>query len=160
MRPFRKYGASGPLICRVCGWLIPLEFLGKDVRWTSVAIMLFSLGLYGFLVGRSGQKETGSPHIIALSIVTGFLCWFLLVYDPTFSPWTEEGGVDYWLLPAFRICLVKRELLLIALACSLCFLSRYVLLFWIPVYIVYTFSFLNREKDQSLSLQFLCLLFC
>lgn len=124
-------------------WLpyLPLEYFGWDIRWTGVFFLLLFLGQYIFLI--PGSKKT-FLFLIPLSLILYFVFRFLFQTEQTFIGWTEESVViGYYLLLGFA--LIKKNPWLIATAISLCLLSRYMLLFWIPAYLLYSYFFESKK---------------
>jgi hypothetical protein len=106
--------------------------------------MLVAIALYVFLLKPATWHRL--IWLIAVAVIARYLFLFIVVTDPFFFPWTEEGIIiGYYLFLGFA--LIKRNPYLIGIACSMCFLSRYVLLAWVPVYLIYLFLYEDRKKS-------------
>jgi len=124
-------------------WLpyVPLEFFGGDVRWTGVIVILISLGAYFFLLPSS---KNGLIFLIPVLLICSYLFYFLFSTDRNFIAWTEESVViGYYLFLGFA--LIKKNPWLIATAIALCLLSRYVLVFWIPAFVLFAYFFESKK---------------
>jgi hypothetical protein len=132
-------------------WLpyVPAIFLGVDMRWIAVTGLLFGFAAFIFLykpavstgaAGRTGRNAVYSSFFLA---VIAFLLFWWLVADntPGLVSVAEEGTViGYYVL--LVLALVSGKPWLTAIAVSLCMLSRYALVGWVPAYLV----FLAMEK--------------
>ena len=115
-------------------WLpyVPAIFAGIDMRWIAVAGLLFSFGVF-IVLYRPGLR----PAAFYL-VVLAFLLFWWLVADNTAGILSvdEEGTViGYYVL--LVLALVSGKPYLTGIAISLCMLSRYALVGWIPAYVVY-----------------------
>ena len=103
---------------------------GIDVRWLTI----FSLFLvYWFLVRRMYfNRQTWAVMAGAVLL----LCWLLTSNDAGLIPFSEEGLVIlYYVL--LVLALQKKNPWLIGITASLCLLSRYALIGWLPAMLLY-----------------------
>jgi len=112
-------------------WLpyVPAIFLGLDMRWIAVAGLLFAFAAFIFLY-RPGKYANFFLGVIA------FLLFWWLVADNTAGivSVSEEGVViGYYVL--LVLALFSGKPWLTGIAISLCMLSRYALVGWIPAYL-------------------------
>ena len=124
-------------------WLpyVPAIRLGIDMRWVDIAGLLFAFGVFLLLY---------RPHVHRyLSFFAGvlaFLLFWWVVADNTAGivSVAEEGVViAYYVL--LVLALVSGKPLLVGIALSLCMLSRYALVGWIPAYMIW----LILEKKRN-----------
>ena len=124
--------------------LLPATVMEVDVRWT--AMLLFMLALVFALSTRPKGGEKGKLNFVSLLTLVPLLIlvhhW--MIYESRFFTMTEESiVVFYYLLLAFAIA--RKQPTLIALALSLCMLSRYSLAIWALVYVAYEFFWGERQ---------------
>ncbi len=124
--------------------LLPATMMEVDVRWT--AMLLFMGALIFCLSTRPRLKLPGQQNFLSLLVLVPLLIlvhhW--MIYESRFFSMTEESiVVFYYLFLAFAIA--RKTPVLIALALSLCMLSRYSLAIWAVVYVFYEFLLGNRK---------------
>jgi len=126
-------------------WLpwIPFNVFSNDLRWTSVALLNLALLLLATTVPRRSVivavLETG------LIVTIGVLTRFMFQGDPFFIAYVEEPVViSYYLLLGFALIRNKPWQKGVAISC--CVLSRYVLLFWIPAYLMFVYVFESKKN--------------
>jgi hypothetical protein len=125
-------------------WLpfAPAVALHMDLRWVTATSLLVVCTL-PFLLVRLTQKST------LVLLIAAALLWWLLSENDThgFISFSEEGVVVlYYCLLA--IALATGNIYYISIAASLCMLSRYALIGWMPAF--FTFLLLNRKYKQAL----------
>lgn len=116
-------------------WLpyVPAIALGIDIRWVTMAGLLFSFAVFLFLYRPEIHRY--------LSFFTGVLAfllfwWILADNTPGIISVSEEGIViAYYVL--LVLALASGNPWWIAVMASLCMLSRYSLVGWIPAYTLY-----------------------
>jgi len=137
-------------------WLpyVPAIALGIDMRWMAVTGLLFAFGTFVFLYRSSVEpsQPLSTPSQPALSAarpahsnhstfflgVLAFLLFWWVVADNTAGvvSVSEEGVViGYYVL--LVLALVSGKPWLTGIAMSLCMLSRYAFVGWIPAYLLY-----------------------
>jgi hypothetical protein len=121
-------------------WLpyVPAIAAGIDMRWTAIAGLLFAFGAFIFLYDTN--KTSRRPFLLG---VFAFLLFWWVVADntPGIISVSEEGVViGYYVL--LVLALASGRPWLTGIAISLCMLSRYALVGWVPAYMV----FLALEK--------------
>ena len=116
-------------------WLpyVPAIALHIDMRWVTVAGLLFAFGAFLFLY-RPRSSRYGS---FFLGVIAFLLFWWLVADNtPGIVSVAEEGTViAYYVL--LVLALVSGKPWLTGIAISLCMLSRYALVGWIPAYLIY-----------------------
>lgn len=112
---------------------VPAVAMGIDMRWVIAAALIFSFGAFIALYRPQTHRY--------LSFLTGalaFLLFWWIVADNTAGivSVAEEGTViAYYVL--LVLALVSGRPWLVGVAASLCMLSRYAFVGWIPAYILY-----------------------
>ena len=110
------------------------EFLHVDMRWISSVCLLFAFGAAYF-----SNKRYGISSSSVILFITGFvLFWWLMTENEMhgFLSLTEEAVVvAYYVL--LTLALLSGNISLIAIAISLCMLSRYSLIGWVPAFVVF-----------------------
>jgi hypothetical protein len=116
--------------------------LGIDMRWITVAGLLLAFGLFIF-VYRPARNSYASFFTGVLAFL---LFWWIFADDtPGVITVSEEGVViAYYVL--LVLALLSGNVWLIGIAASLCMLSRYALVGWIPAYLLYL---LLRKKGRQ-----------
>ena len=103
--------------------------LGLDARWAGYGFLVLACGVYGYWIGR--QRAPLAARIAALFLPSmgfwGFILWGRLEMAVSF----ELVIAAYYLVLAAG--LLGRNVALTALGVILCVLSRYTLIFWLPV---------------------------
>jgi hypothetical protein len=116
-------------------WLpyVPAIALGIDMRWITIAGLLFAFGAFIFLY-RPLNHRYGS---FFLGVLAFLLFWWVVADNtPGIVSVAEEGAViGYYVL--LVLALASGRPWLTGIAISLCMLSRYALVGWIPAYLVY-----------------------
>jgi hypothetical protein len=112
-------------------WLpyVPAIAMGMDMRWIAIAGLLFAFGAFIFL-----YKPSNTRPSFFLGVLAFLLFWWIVADNtPGIVSVSEEGVViGYYML--LVLALVSRKAWLIGIAISLCMLSRYALIGWIPAY--------------------------
>jgi hypothetical protein len=125
-------------------WLpyVPALFIGLDMRWIAVAGLLFAFSAFIFLYKPPADAEaSANPSLRRGSFylaVIAFLLFWWIVADNTAGlvSVAEEGTViGYYVL--LVLALLSGKPWLTGIAISLCMLSRYALVGWIPAYLLY-----------------------
>ena len=116
-------------------WLpyVPAIALGIDMRWIAIAGILFAFGTFLFI-----YRPNSHRYLSFFTGVLAFLLFWWIVADntPGIVSVAEEGVViAYYVL--LVLALVSGNAWLIGIAVSLCMLSRYALVGWIPAYVLY-----------------------
>lgn len=126
-------------------WLpfLPCVFLDFDIRWTSVISLLIGL----FFIFFMGKRKSFKLITLLLFVPIFYLLFGLIFTDYRLISLSEESVVVcYYLFLAYS--LTKRNPYLIGIAISLCLMSRFALVFWAMMYIVYVFFF-QHKKDAT-----------
>jgi len=123
-------------------WLpyVPCTYLGIDIRWTSMLALLIGITFIVF-IGKNGHFNLKSLLILLplYLLLDGILhTKSVLIYLSE-----EPLVILYYLFLAFA--LARNNSYLIAIALSLCLMSRFALAFWFLMYIIYLFFFENKK---------------
>lgn len=105
------------------------SWFGIDTRWAGFGLLAIAAGIYGYWVGR--QNAAAWARIATLFLPSlglwGFILWGRLELAVSF----ELVIAAYYLVLAAG--LLGRHVPTIVLGLTLCLLSRYTLLFWLPL---------------------------
>jgi hypothetical protein len=107
--------------------------LGIDMRWITVAGLLLAFGIFIFIY----RPARNSYASFFTGVLAFLLFWWIFGDDtPGVITVSEEGVViAYYVL--LVLALLSGNVWLIGIAASLCMLSRYALVGWIPAYLLY-----------------------
>lgn len=126
-------------------WLpfVPAVVLDIDLRWITVAGLFFSCSIFIFLY----RPARESYRSFFTGVLAFLLFWWIFADDtPGVVTVSEEGVViAYYII--LVLSLLSGNAFLVGIAASLCMLSRYALVGWIPAYLL--FLLLNRKWKQS-----------
>jgi hypothetical protein len=135
-------------------WLpyVPAVALGIDMRWIAIAGLLFAFGAFIFL-----YKPSNTRRSFLLGVLAFLLFWWIVADNtPGIVSVSEEGVVmGYYVL--LVLALVSGKPWLIGIAISLCMLSRYALVGWIPAYLLWL---ILKKKGKQLSIVSLTGILC
>jgi hypothetical protein len=127
-------------------WLpiaIPYQ-LGIDIRWCGYGVLGIAIGIYGFHLA----KKYG------ISLVSGFAIFLPSVVFWAFRIYDDSNGLcltletliaGYYLIVVAG--LLSKNIYLTALGISLCLLSRYTFIFWLPLFALLLWE--NEPKKVS-----------
>lgn len=126
-------------------WLpfVPAVVTEIDLRWITVAGLFFSFSVFIFVY----QPVWRSYLSFLLGVLAYLLFWYIFADDtPGVITASEEGVViAYYVLLA--LALLSGNAFLIGITTSLCMLSRYALVGWIPAFLLYLL--LRRKGRQA-----------
>ena len=127
-------------------WLpfAPAVLFDADMRWVPV-IALFFVFTFFVIRLRPGKK---SPAFFVL-LTAGILlwCWIFLEDDMHGLVGMTEEGIVILYYTLLLLAILSDQVLLIAIAASLCLLSRYAMIGWVPAFAAYLF--LRNRKQES-----------
>ncbi len=150
---FLKFGDVYAVIPEIWGGMKPIyltfmwlpfslsEYWGFDARW--VVLLLEAIGLF-FLAKMHQKSRLLLPAILGL---VGIYCVldYKLHFDKATIVFTEEGiVVGYYLFLGYALS--RKNAWLIGLGIAFCALSRYVLIFWLPIFWLYWFFYQSRRE--------------
>lgn len=142
--PEIRDGAIIPYLPTMWIPFLPSIIFGFDVRWTTVAMLFICLFIVLVPLLKSGKKISILPSLITCIALFLLLNYFLQIFD-LFWSMSQEGVVaGFYMLLA--MALLHKNYVLIGIALTGCMLSRYSLLFWIPLY--FGFVFLTEHKNN------------
>ena len=127
-------------------WLpyVPAVALGIDMRWITIAGLLFAFGAFVVLF-----KPSGSRSGFLLGVLAFLLFWWIAADNTPGIISVAEEGVVIGYYAFLVLALVSGKPWLTAIAISLCMLSRYTLVGWVPAYILWL---LLEKKIRQLSI--------
>ena len=120
-------------------WLpfsIPV-FLGIDLRWMTVVSLFIVAALFLF---RINPRQPKAPYLFLSAFC--LLWWLISAENSGLIPYTEEGVVILF-YSLLAIALSSKNVWFLGLATSLCILSRYAIVGWLPAMLFY-FTF-NKD---------------
>src|SRR5579872_5096507 len=129
-------------------WLpyVPAIALGIDMRWIAIAGLLFAFIVFLFLY----RANTHSYLSFLLGVLAFLLFWWIVADNtPGIVSVAEEGTViGYYVL--LVLALISGKPWLTGIAISLCMLSRYALVGWVPAFLLYLA--LEKKWRQDLAI--------
>jgi hypothetical protein len=135
-------------------WLpyVPATAMRIDMRWTAIAGLLFAFGAFIIL-----YKPSNTRRSFLLGVLAFLLFWWIVADNtPGIISVSEEGVViGYYALLA--LALVSGKPWLTGIAISLCMLSRYALVGWIPAYLLWL---ILEKRTKQLSIVSLTGILC
>ena len=134
-------------------WLpyVPAVAIGIDMRWIAIVGLLFAFGAFIVL-----YKPSGSRCAFFLGVLAFLLFWWIVADNtPGIVSVSEEGVViGYYTL--LVLALVSGKPWLTGIAISLCMLSRYALVGWIPAYVLWLILQKRTKQLSIISLTGIC----
>jgi hypothetical protein len=123
--------------------LVPM-YMGMDPRWAAYVVLALSVGVFAYFYG--GNTQHPLMKLVGIGLFSCII-WSFYFFDPYFSltSTSEALIVAYYLLLMTGIYYENK--FLIVLAFILCLLSRYNLLFWLPLFAV---IFLQKYSQKDL----------
>jgi hypothetical protein len=128
-------------------WLpfAPALFFNFDMRWIPVTALFFAFSSFLLLVRLRKDRFASLGLLFAGALLYG---WLFSQDDlHGFFSLTEEGVVVLYFV-LLVLAILADQILLIAIAASLCLLSRYALIGWVPAFLAWLF--LTKKKKQLL----------
>lgn len=122
----------------------PALIFNFDIRWITVACLFIVFSIFLLLL-RFGRKRLSAFFLLVIAFA---LFWWMLAQDDVhyFISMSEEGVVVlYYAL--LVLALLRGNIVFIGIAASLCMLSRYALIGWIPAFLF--FLLLNKRKKEA-----------
>jgi hypothetical protein len=116
-------------------WLpyVPAIALGIDMRWIAIAGLLFSFVTFLFLY----RPHTHHYLSFFLGVLAFLLFWWVVADNTAGIVSVAEEGTVIALYVLLVLALISGNPYLTGIAISLCMLSRYALVGWIPAYLLY-----------------------
>jgi hypothetical protein len=125
-------------------WLpfVPAVWLKVDIRWMSA--LLLSLSLLIILFGPIKKNNSQINLFWLLGLMPIILLYYYIfgLYSTLITLSEEPVVVFFYVLLAWGI--FRNWPLLTGLAIALCLLSRYSLVFWVPMYLLYLYFYRSR----------------
>ncbi|HEX9510631.1 MAG TPA: hypothetical protein VF939_09110 [Puia sp.] len=107
--------------------------LGIDMRWITVGGLLLAFGIFVFLYRPDPRRYSS----FFLGVLAFLLFWWLLADNTSGVITVSEEGVVIAYYTLLALALVSGNSILCGIAVSLCMLSRYALVGWVPAYLLY-----------------------
>ena len=129
-------------------WMPFIPAVIGDVDLRLVPLLAIFIGLFVMLKLYRPIEERSDQQMLILIPLTVLIISFLTINTNLLSM-TEEGlVVAYYLF--LVIALSEGKVFYVSLAIVLCLLSRYVIVFWVPMYLGYLFLFDSRAKALAI----------
>ncbi|HEV3413042.1 MAG TPA: hypothetical protein VG101_11210 [Puia sp.] len=135
-------------------WLpyVPAVALGIDIRWVAIAGLLFAFGTFIFLYKRSNTRSS-----FYLGVLAFLLFWWIVADNTPGIVSVSEEGVVFGYYVLLVLALISGKPWLTGIAISLCMLSRYALVGWIPAYVLWL---ILEKRSRQLSILSLTGILC
>ncbi len=113
---------------------VPAVFFGIDMRWMTVICLFFVYAVYLLSFYANHRKILSFITLLIASM----LLWWLLTEDDEHGliSRTEEGTIIVYYVLAV-LALLSEHIVTAGIAVSLCMLSRYSLVGWVPAFLVF-----------------------
>jgi hypothetical protein len=122
-------------------------YFNFDMRWITVIGLFF--GFTSFLL--IFHQRVNSFSFACFLISSVLFCWLFTEQTNGFISMTEEGVVvAYYVLLVLAI--YSQNMMLIGFAASLCMLSRYAFIGWIPAFLVFLLIYKKRKQALIFSI--------
>jgi hypothetical protein len=122
-------------------------YFNFDMRWITVIGLFF--GFSSFLL--IFHQRANSFSFAGFLISSLLFCWLFTEQTNGFISMTEEGVVvAYYVLLVLAI--YSQNMMLIGFAASLCLLSRYAFIGWIPAFLVFLLIYKKRKQALIFSI--------
>ncbi|MFN0200314.1 MAG: hypothetical protein ACKVTZ_02270 [Bacteroidia bacterium] len=121
--------------------------LGIDFRWLPVLVCAIGVALYGGYLSTLNVPAIRKRYLLALPLVTLFL---LIKYEFPFQYTVELLITSYYLI--LTVGLAKKSFPLQLIGICLALLSRFMLIFWLPVYLLTLFLHESKKKAMIATL--------
>jgi hypothetical protein len=118
--------------------------LGLDLRWMTVVALFVVSALFLFKINPRHHK---APYLLLAAFV--LIWWLLSAENSGLIPYTEEGVVILF-YSLLAIALTGKNAWFIGISTSLCILSRYAIVGWLPAMLLYY----SLNKDWKNLLKF------
>lgn len=122
-------------------------WLATDIRWISVVALLLSTVIIFWGSGSGVRVPRIRAGIFGL-LPLGLILYYIFGLHHTLLTLSEEPVVIFYYL-LLALALFRQWPLLTGVAMALCLLSRYALIFWVPVYLVYQYFYQSRKAAFS-----------
>jgi hypothetical protein len=116
--------------------------LGIDPRWLTVAVLFVVLGIFLWKI------DPLRKNAWVLFMCAFLLFWWLFADEKAgLLTYTEEGVIIFYYV-LLTLALMKRNIWVIGICASICVLSRYALIGWLPAMVLY-FGYNKEWKNLS-----------
>ncbi len=117
--------------------------LNIDTRWSGFIILAIAAGLYGYVILQ--RKAPTGLKIIAL-LLPSIVLWAYIVWGGIDIPAVLETLISAYYL-VLAIGLMSKNLVITTIGIILCLLSRYTLVFWLPIFLILLWQNLSPRKN-------------
>ena len=125
-------------------WLpfFPATVFDFDLRWITIILILSSV----ILLFIARKSKTGNWNLLLWVVLLYLLYRTTFVSENRIITMTEEGVVIFYYM-LLCIGLWRKNAILTGIAISCCLLSRYALVFWVPLYFLYLW--ITKERKYA-----------
>ncbi|MBX2876565.1 MAG: hypothetical protein KTR30_30905 [Saprospiraceae bacterium] len=116
-----------------------------DLRWIGTSLLLVSFAMVFYTPLRKNRVHGG--QLLALLPPILLAIYIFWIYSTLITLSEEPLVVFYYVLLGFAI--YRKWPILTGFAIALCLLSRYALVFWVPMYLVFQFLYQSRRAATN-----------
>lgn len=114
-----------------------------DIRWVGIIIFAIASGIWGYYVWK---KNTGILQKLIATFLPAIVLYCYIKWD------AFAMGVSYEMIIAgyylvLAIGLASRNFALTTIGIILCLLSRYTMLFWLPLFLILSWNNVSKQKN-------------
>jgi hypothetical protein len=132
------------------------RILHIDSRWAGFIILALATGLYGYIVLKYDAK-TGLK-IIALLLPSSVL-WVYILWGGVDIPAVLETVISAYYL-VLAVGLMAKNLTITTIGIILCLLSRYTMVFWLPLFFILLWQNASWRKNLVVWLSIIAAILC
>lgn len=122
------------------------DYLHMDTRWSGYILLVIAAGIYGFLIAR---KPRPLANLILAALLPALALWGYVLWGREDIPITYELVIAaYYLVLAAG--LARHSIGWIGAGLILCLLSRYTLVFWVPLFALFFWQ--NETLRRNIAL--------
>ncbi|MEI6411350.1 MAG: hypothetical protein WCR52_18315 [Bacteroidota bacterium] len=119
--------------------------LGIDIRWSAMLILIVAVGIAAYFLSKA-HINTSPTQTIAATLLFALPIWAYVIWAPIELSVSLEGIVAAWYI-LLATGLATKNLYLITIGIIGGVLSRYTLLFWLPLFAI--LLWLNAPRKYS-----------
>lgn len=133
-------------------WLpfVPAVWLDIDIRWMSILFIILSLLIILFDAIKKSNRPIDLFYLLAFVPIILLYYYIFGLYSTLITLSEEPVVIFFYVLLAWSI--FRNWPVLTGLAIAFCLLSRYSLVFWVPMYLLYLYFYRSRQLAFRTSL--------
>ena len=121
------------------------KLLHVDVRWSGILLLAIAVGLYTYHTYKENQNRL---ILLIAAILPAIVLWYFLSTDYIDLPVSLETIIAAYYL-VLAVGLMARNLVITTVGIILCLLSRYTMVFWLPMFLI--FLWFNNSRKQNIT---------